>query len=313
MPRWIEIPTADMTHEEWVAARKNSIGGSDAAAIVGMSEYASPYSVWAEKTGRVVSEDVSQVEAVRLGNDLEDYVAQRFTEKTGLEVYKKNAILKNPNYPWAHANVDRLVAGADEGLECKTTSALSAGKFKNQAYPDNYLVQSTHYLAVTGYKKWHIAVLVLGKAFLTFEVSRDDREISALMDAEKRFWDYVQSGMEPPMCGNDSEVETLKRMYPDGGGGPVELFGRKAMLDQYAHLTAQETDLKKQKQTIKAEIQRDMGTSEVAYAGEYLVTWKSYVERKFDEKALERDHPLLYAQYSSSRPNRRFEVRNNGI
>ena len=44
-----KIPYAD--HEEWLQIRKQYIGGSDAGAIMGMNPYASPFSVWAEKTG----------------------------------------------------------------------------------------------------------------------------------------------------------------------------------------------------------------------------------------------------------------------
>lgn len=136
-----KICTRDMSEEAWVEARKGSIGGSDAAAIVGLNSYKSAYALWAEKSGRIEPEDISMKEAVRLGHELEPYVAKRFTEITGKKVRRENYILKNTEYPWAHANVDRLVIGEKAGLECKTTSALSLSKFKNGEYPANYYVQ----------------------------------------------------------------------------------------------------------------------------------------------------------------------------
>ena len=48
-----KISTRDMSREAWLELRRHSIGGSDAAGIVGLSKWASPYSVWAEKTGRL--------------------------------------------------------------------------------------------------------------------------------------------------------------------------------------------------------------------------------------------------------------------
>lgn len=78
-----KIPTANMSKEDWAKLRSTTIGGSDAAAILGLNPYKSPYALWAEKTGKVIPEDISQKEAVRLGTDLEEYVAKRFTEATG--------------------------------------------------------------------------------------------------------------------------------------------------------------------------------------------------------------------------------------
>ena len=78
-----KVSTKTMSHEEWLEKRRLSIGGSDAGTLLGLNPYSSPYALWTEKTGKVIPEDISDKEAVRLGNDLEQYVADRFTEKTG--------------------------------------------------------------------------------------------------------------------------------------------------------------------------------------------------------------------------------------
>ena len=78
-----KIATREMSEKQWQDARKGSIGGSDAAAIVGLNPYKSAYALWAEKSGKVEPEDISMKEAVRLGHELEPYVAKRFTEITG--------------------------------------------------------------------------------------------------------------------------------------------------------------------------------------------------------------------------------------
>ena len=111
-----KVSTTKMSREEWLERRRSSIGGSDTAALLGLDSYNSPYSLWCEKTGKIIPEDISDKEAVRLGNDLEDYVARRWMEATGKKVRKDNHILYNDQYPYAHANIDRAVVGENAGL-----------------------------------------------------------------------------------------------------------------------------------------------------------------------------------------------------
>ena len=112
-----KIPTAGLGRENWLRLRKNGIGGSDAGAICGLDPYASPMSVYLDKT----SEDVSgeDNEAMRQGRDLEDYVARRFMEESGLKVRRSNMMYRNKEHPFMLADVDRLVVGQDTGLECR--------------------------------------------------------------------------------------------------------------------------------------------------------------------------------------------------
>ena len=121
----IKISTTDLTHEEWLRLRKAGIGGSDAGAICGLNPYASPMSVYYEKTS-LEAEDFDN-ESMRQGRDLEDYVARRFMEETGLKVRRSNVMYQSETYPFMLANVDRLISGENMGLECKTASAYSVG------------------------------------------------------------------------------------------------------------------------------------------------------------------------------------------
>ena len=107
------ISTKGMSREDWLEQRRKTIGGSDAAGIVGLSKWASPFSVWAEKTGRAAEKE--DTEAMRQGRDFESYVAQRWSEETGKRVYRVSAMLYNPLYPFAHADVDRMVVGENAG------------------------------------------------------------------------------------------------------------------------------------------------------------------------------------------------------
>ena len=177
--------TNAMSREKWLQERKKGIGGSDAAALLGLNPYVSPYALWAEKTNRLPEKDDN--EAMRQGRDLEQYVADRFMEATGKKVRRKKTMLRNLAYPFAHANIDRWVVGENAGLECKTTSIINLKKFKNGEYPAAYYCQCMHYMAVTGADRWYLAVLILNQGFHHFVIERDEEEIAALMQAEQEF------------------------------------------------------------------------------------------------------------------------------
>lgn len=294
------------SREEWLEIRKNSIGGSDAAYIMGLNPYGSAYTLWAEKTGKREPPDISQVEAVRLGVDLEDYVAHRFTEKTGKKVRRENSVLVNEDIPFAHATIDRAVVGELAGLECKTTSALNMKKFKDGEFPANYYVQCQHYMMVTGLPKWHLAVLVLGIDFLTFEIPRCEEDILALMRAEEVFWTHVLDQTPPPVSGLDCDTELIRAMHPDSVEGQVDLFGRESMLDEYEVLGKRIKELEQQKAAIQQKICLDMGDYDSGRAGKWRVSWKSQERRTFDHKRFATDHPGVdlsgYYKVSKSRP-----------
>lgn len=304
----LKIPTLHMSREEWLDHRGNSIGGSDAAAIVGLNPYCSQYSVWAEKLGKIAPKE--DTEPMRLGRDLEAYVAQRFTEQTGKRVRKENNIIINPAYSFAHANVDRLVIGEDAGLECKTTSSLNLKKFKGAEYPAQYYVQCVHYMMVTGCKKWYLAVLVLGVGFYVFEIERDENEIAALAQSESAFWQYVLEKTPPPTDGYDATTKAIAEMYPnEADERSVSLFAYETDLRQYMDLTARIAELNALKDACANKIKAFLGDAGKGESQNYKVTWKSADRATFDAKRFAADHESLdLTQYYKKSTYRTFKV-----
>lgn len=302
-----KISTVNMSREEWLSHRKGSIGGSDAAAIIGLNDYASAYSVWAEKLGKLPEQEDN--EAMRLGRDLEEYVAKRFTEKTGLKVARENAIIYNPKYPFAHANIDRRIVGEDAILECKTCSALSTKRFKNGEYPSNYYGQVMHYMAITGAAKAYIAVLILGKDFLVFEAERDEAEIEALMHAEEIFWSHVKSNTPPEADGSKATSEALTSIYPEGQSTTVDLFGYETCLTQYMSYKDQIDELTKLKEEAANRVKAYMGDSARAEGHHYKVSWASQTRNTFDVKKFQKDHgDIDLSPYYKTTSSRVFKV-----
>lgn len=309
MGQIIKISTAGMTMEEWRASRKNSIGGSDAATVLGLNPWSSPYTLWAEKTGTLEPEDISKKEAVRLGHYLEPYVAERFTEETGKRVRRENYILKNKYFPWAHANVDRLVIGEKAGLECKTTSELMMGKFKDGEYPANYYCQCMHYMAVTGFEKWYLAVLIGNRDFRIFEIRRNEDEIAALMEAEQRFWGYVKQNVPPPVDGTQSTAETLEALYPETGGS-VDLTPVCGSIRQYLALKKEIKKLEDHLELCANTIKEHMRGASRGSFMDIKVSWSETTTSRFDKKAFEKENPGVdLSIYSKVSKSRRFAIK----
>ena len=285
--------TVGMTREEWLAERRKTIGGSDAAAVVGLSKWATPLTVYLDKRGELP--DKEDNEAMRLGRDLEAYVADRWCEATGKKVRRVNALLYNDAYPFAHADVDRMVVGENAGLECKTTSALNLRTFQGVEFPEQYYAQCVHYMAVTGADRWYLAVLVFGKGLFTYILDRDEAEIAALMDAEKALWDTVQAGKPPKATGCDADGEALEVIYAEiADGVTANLFGRDSLLEEREVLKRQQKAIGERVDEIDNVLKQDMGAAEKGVCGNYTVRWAQRDGHKtFDADRLHAEHPDL--------------------
>lgn len=286
----IKISTVNMPRDEWLNHRRKTIGGSEAASILGLNPWCSPYTVWADKLGKLEPKEDS--EPMRLGRDLEDYVAKRFTEERGKRVRRENAIIYNENYPFAHANVDRFVIGEDAGLECKTTSVLNLKQYKNGEYPANYYVQCMHYMLVTGAKRWYLAVLVLGKEFKVFEIERDEEEIAALIEAERSFYEnHILTGNPPIADGSASTTDTIGAIYSEGREGEsVNLMAYDRDMALYLTINAQIKELEKSRDEAANRIKAFLGESEYGASDKYNVSWSNGERRSFDYKSFQKEH-----------------------
>ena len=312
------------THEEWLEERKKSLGGSDVGAILGMNEYSSPYTIWAEKTGKLPPFEGN--EWTKLGNDLEGYVAQRFTEASGLKVINDTATWRNDKYPHLHANLDRRVVGMKAGVECKLTSELNAKKYKNGEFPDRFYAQCVEYLCVTEFERWFLAVLIYGKGIKIYQMTRipndvvpewceasvyvDDGEIEALAKATAEFWNnYVLPNEAPLADGSDSTSETLKTIYAESNGETVSLMAFENDLQQFATLSSLLDDVKKQKEEVANRIKAYMGEASKGECGKWKVSWTSSVRNTFDHKAFAKDNPGIdLSVYYKQTPTRTFKV-----
>lgn len=297
------------SHDEWLTIRRNYIGGSDAGAVVGMNEWSSPLSVWADKTGSAPA--FSGNVSTRVGAYLEDLVAKLFMEETGKTVQRLKFTIVNPAYPFACANIDREVVGEDALLEIKTTGSIGViQKFRNGEFPDQWYAQVTHYMAVTGVKKAYLAALESNRELHIFELDRDEDEIKALMDAERYFWEnYVKTMTPPPADGHRATTETVGKMYPDDGGDDVDLTDIAEDFAQRKRLKESRNAIDSQIETIDNRIKLRMGEASKGTAGLFSASWKVQTRNSFDAEALKADYPEIdLSKYTRSTQSRVFRV-----
>ncbi len=298
------------SREEWKALRKGYIGGSDAAAVVGMNPFCSPWSLWAEKVGAAPEFEGNL--ATEVGTYLEEFVAKKFEAETGKTVRRCNLSMVNDKYPWAIANIDRDVVGEDAGLEIKTTSELNTRRFKNGEYPANYYCQCVHYLAVTGKARWYLAVLIGNREFKLFTIERDEDEIKALMEAEEEFWNgHVLTQIPPEADGSKATTEAIRQAFPEAEDQDEEADLREAdtWLENYMELGEQIHALEQEREKNANRIKALLGSRATGEASRYSVSWKNSTRSSFDAKRFAAKNPGMdLSGFYKSSSYRTFKV-----
>lgn len=303
----ILVKTTDMPREKWLEYRRSGIGGSDAAVIVGLSPYRSQIELWADKTGRLPDKEDS--EAMRVGRDLEEYVARRFCEATGKRVRRRNAIFQHDTYDFITANVDREIVGENAGLECKTTSAFAKSDFENGEIPPYYYCQCCHYMNVMGYEKMYLAVLVMGRAFYWYEIKRDENECAALLNAEIEFWNkHIIPDSRPMPDGSDSAQRTLEALYNEQRDNVITMFEQEQTAAELTAIKAQIKVLEVREKLLKQNLINALGGNTDGLTENYKLSWREQSKTTLDSKSLKRDYPKIYEQFSKTSTSKVFRI-----
>lgn len=282
------INIRDLTREEWLQERMTGIGGSDAGTILGVNKWKSKTQLFFEKTNPEMIQEISN-DAIHFGNVLEDVVAEEFAARTGKKVRRDNRMLRHPDHHFMMANLDRVVVGEKALLECKTTSQYNAEQWEDDNVPAQYLCQIQHYMAVTGFEKAYIAVLIGGQSFIWKEIERDDELIQIIIAAEKDFWENnVQANVIPEIDGSEATSDFINHMYQDIDNEEIEL-GSEADTLMKAIESIKE-DIKEKLQLQKKyenQLKDALGHNTAGKTAAYLATWKQQTRRNLDKKALE--------------------------
>ncbi|WP_034773923.1 YqaJ viral recombinase family protein [Exiguobacterium antarcticum] len=309
----ILVNTKDMDKNEWLEWRKKGLGGSDIAAIAGLNKYKSAMSVYLEKTGEVDIEDTAG-EAAYWGTVMEDVVAKEFEARSRHKVRRKNHMIHHPEHPYLLGNLDRVLIGKKELLECKTASAYLKEEWKDDEIPAAYLIQVMHYLNITGYEAAWIAVLIGGNHFIYKRIERDDELIQYITDIASDFWNnHILKRIPPAYDGTGASSDLLKQLFPMAeSDSEIELpDDADDLIDAYRFAKEREAEVKKSVLDAENRLKGMIGEAEVGIARNHLVQWKNTKPREtFDTKSFAKDQPDLYEKYVKiGKPTRRFTIK----
>lgn len=201
--------------EAWLEHRKEGIGGSDIASVIGKNPWKTNQELWLEKVGIKPAKDLSGNEWVQYGHDAEPLLRSLFALDFPeyKVIYTENNSYKNDKYPWALASVDGLLKdqkGRLGILEIKTSNIMQPydwDKWRGKI-PDNYYCQVLFYMAVL---EADFAVLKAqlrrrgtdGLRMKTnhyfIERSEVEEDIKYLMSEGEKFWESVKERKEPAL------------------------------------------------------------------------------------------------------------------
>lgn len=300
------------TNEDWLKQRTLGVGGSDVAAILGLSPWKSPAQIWLEKTGRVEAEDLSDKPYVEFGNIMEpivgDWYAKRHPDRT---VRRVNAICKSIKRPWAQASLDYEVKDPEFGwgvLEIKT--ARSAKEWE-EGVPLYYLTQITHYMQVTHRPFADVAVFFRDTCeFKCYRVQYDPTDGAVVREAVDEFWnDYVCKGVMPELVGTAGEVSDLLSAHGTAVSDFKTTTDQEAIeaISAYQLAAEREKQAKADKTKATAVLSNLIGDAKGIVTDVARVTWVRSVQKRFDAKRFAQECPDLYEQYTTE------YVRNGGL
>jgi putative phage-type endonuclease len=203
--------------EEWLQARTQGIGGSDAGCIVGANPWKSARQLWREKSGIDTPPDISDKPAVRFGKEAEQHLRALFLldhPEYSCE-YHEFRMYANDRLPWLYATLDgelTLTATGRRGIyEGKTTEIKRPEQWDdwNGCIPQHYYVQILHQMLACEWAEYVVLFACIryttkdGERRMmlreyTIERSCVSEDLAWLLDQEKTFWNKIEKGIEPP-------------------------------------------------------------------------------------------------------------------
>lgn len=292
----LAISTLHMSHDEWLAARQDGIGSSDAASVIGIGKMCT-YDLWRLKTGRLKPPNLQDDPHVEWGSILEDPVARRFAKNhPELRVQRRNAILRSETYPFALANLDRKAFGEVKYVvEVKTAGYPDDwGDSGTDEIPYYHVPQVQHQLAVTGYRYAFVPVLIGGWDYREYVIEADNEYISELMERERCFWDHVLNDTPP----EPNSLEDILAMFPSPSGTREATVAEAQQVAELKRVRETIKDLKGEEGSLKSSLALAFGEFDtLTVDNKPIATFKSKRTSTFNSTAHAEDHPELHEQY----------------
>lgn len=320
------IKTSTLCREDWLTLRQSGIGGSDIAAIIGVSPYATAYDIYQSKT-QPVNEETN--EFAYWGTVLEDTVAREFSKRSGLKIQNVNFLMRHPEHRWAIANIDRAIINpaikgnvrfkdgkltTDQIVEIKTASEYVGknwGLEESDEVPDQYQCQAQWYMAVTDTQVCHMAVLIGGNKYRQYKIERHQDFIDYLFAEAERFWiNNVLAGVEPDATTLQNAKDKYPRHNPDTTLDVEPDSEAAKVFEHYEALKAKEKEVKAALELAQTDLICQIQANEsLAIDGEVVATYKVQTSNRFNSSQFKKDMPELAEKYIKQSGSRVMRVK----
>lgn len=292
---------------DWVAERSHYIGASEVAAVMGLSPYQTPVSVWASKLG--IGERFEGNHLTRRGHVIEPYLCDEFSRETGHKVERPRFLLGHREINHFRTNLDGWIPELGAHLECKDSSWRSrdhwiALRDHGEVIPGTdvagYWLQVQAAMSILGTASAWFAV-DCAKELIFFDVQRDEEAIEAIEASVRGFWAaHIVTEDEPPAV-NPGDLRILRDLYLEDHDETLDLSGDEnltALLDIYDNAATKAAAHKKQADAIKDEIEELIKASgaKVATHNGRKVQFQDGAKR-LDGSALRKAHPDIAAAF----------------
>lgn len=206
------------------APRRHALGGTDVAAILGLSPFRSPYDVWLDKSGLNDDRDRSGNERTQWGKRLERVIAEAYTETTGRPHEWLDRTFGHPKFEHGCWTPDALLTQDNGGLDAKTCGPDQGRNWGDpqiepDSVPDYIATQAHWYMSASEREFWDIALLVGGSDLRIYRIPRDREIEGVILDEARQWWaKHITEGVPPEMTCTPATEAYLKRRFPRGSG-----------------------------------------------------------------------------------------------
>lgn len=297
--------------------RTTYIGGSDVAAILGISPWKSPFRLYQEKIGAFSDEVTPAKQRVfDRGHRWEPVVVEMVVDELQAIGHEVEIIARNQRYPdaelpflAAEIDLELLIDGEETNVEIKTVHPFAAKEWGEQGtdeIPLHYTAQVMHGLMIRPRKTALVAALIGVDDLRLHQIRRDDETIAAIRLKEIEFWRRVQDRDAP----YPETAEDVKWLYAKDSGTVAEADDDVFRL--WGDLHYQKTLAKHAEaaiEIIETKIKLAMAdASTLIYQGRKLCTWKTQSTTWVDLTALREELPDVSKQFSKTTESRVFRL-----
>jgi putative phage-type endonuclease len=331
--------TAGMGRDRWLECRMHgpkgdipyTVGGSDVAAIFGVSPWITPLEFWLVKKGRMKPCEKLNTAQLEMGHLLEPIAAHFYAKKTGNLVTADTCLYRHADYPYALANFDRRYERARDGergiLECKNCTYHKAGDWANEGFPLYYELQLRFYLAVADVNIGAFSAIWGNNPDTDLAVPEivRDRAKEGMIFERLDEWIWSLNNDKPPTMDGVAPklaLESLARIYGSGKAGlpTIEFSGKyekplRSIAALQGRISEYNDEVKKMSEEAEAhsvriaELMKDHehGVLETG-ADKILIDFVGKKSNRTDTAALKKNYPAVYADVAKTSESRKIKV-----